>query len=129
MEKLKYELNMDHQMRMNKKNEHIQDSRAYFNDELNKKKKMEEIKFNEKFTKLSTSFNLKDEERREEYRKKFLKIDENIKKNCDSYLEFNSNKEGFRHRYGNQELYEQFRNKNMSKFNLFFLLILFIIFR
>jgi hypothetical protein len=117
MEKLKYELEMDHQMRMNKRNNYIQDSKAYFNDELNRKKRMEEMKFTERYTKIPTSYNMKEIERMDEYKRKLLKMNENIEKNCDSYLDFNnSNKNSFYPRYGNRELYQQIKNPNISIF-------------
>ena len=117
MEKLKYELEMDHQMRMNKRNNYIQDSKTYFNEELNRKKKMEDIKFTERYTKIPTSFNIKDQERMEEYKRKLIKMSENIEKNCDSYLDFNnSNKMSFRPRYGHRELYAQINHQNISKY-------------
>jgi hypothetical protein len=124
IEKLKHEMEMDHQMRMNKKNNYINDAKIYYNEEFNKKKRMEEMKLNERFSKNETSIDLKSEERREEYRKKLLRMNEMIEKNAGSFLDFNSNKDSIRFKYGNKELYQHMRNNNNISnliFNIFVL--------
>ncbi len=117
-------MEMDHQMRMNKKNNYINDAKIYYNEEFNKKKRMEEMKLNERFSKNETSIDLKSEERREEYRKKLLRMNEMIEKNAGSFLDFNSNKDSIRFKYGNKELYQHMRNNNNISnliFNIFVL--------
>lgn len=121
LERLKYELEMEGQIKANKKQNYIQDSKAYYNEQFNRKKEIEDQRLNEKFAKNNTSFNIKDEERREEYKKKLLKMTENIEKNADVLMEFNNNKEGFRNKYGNKSLYEQLKSagKIFNLINLF----------
>ena len=117
LERLKLKLDMDDQMKMNKKNNYIQDSRAYFNEQFNKKKEMDNNNFNEKFVKNNTTLPIKDEERREEFRKKLLRMNDDMEKNTDSLLEYNS-RDVFRNRDGKEVM----KNESMSNFFLFYFL-------
>jgi uncharacterized membrane-anchored protein YjiN (DUF445 family) len=109
IERLKYELEMDERMRANKKQHFIEDAKANYNEQVMKKREMEDKMLNEKIAKNSTTWPLKDEERREEYKQKLLKMNEKIEKNIDNFVDFNVNRETSR-RYGNKSLYDQLRN-------------------
>jgi len=110
IERLKFELERDEQLKNSKKQHLIQDSKAYYNEQFNKKKEIEDQRLNEKTAKINTSFNIKDEERREEYKRKLLKMTENMEKNADTYMEYNSNNDNYRNRYGNKNLLDQLRS-------------------
>ena len=110
MDRLKYQLDLDVKDKMNKKQHLIQDSKAYYSEQFNRKKEMEDQRINEKQSKNNTSYNIKDEERREEYKRRLLSIQEKNDKNAGSLVDFNNNKDGFRNRYGNKSLYDQLRN-------------------
>ena len=118
IEKLKQEMEIDHQMRMNKKNNYKNEAKNYYNEEFNKKKRVEEMKLNERLSKNETSIDLKIEEREKEYKNKLLRYNEAIEKNAGYLIDFNSNKDSFRYKYGNKELFHQMRNNQNS--NLFF---------
>ena len=120
IERLKYELEMDEQMRANKRQNYIQDSKAYYNEQFNRKKEMEDKILNERLANVNTGLNIKDQERREEYKQKLLKLNEKIEKNIDTFKEFNNNRETFRNRYGNKSLYEQLRNEGNNRKILIF---------
>lgn len=115
IERLKYELEMDEQMRANKRQNYIQDSKAYYNEQFNRKKEMEDKILNERLANVNTGLNIKDQERREEYKQKLLKLNEKIEKNIDTFKEFNNNRETFRNRYGNKSLYEQLKNEGNNR--------------
>ncbi len=107
--RIKYELERDQLMKNNKKQNLIQESKAYFNDEFNRKKEIEDQRLNEKTLKINTSFNIKDEETREEYKKKLLKMTQNMEKNADNYMEYNINQYSPKNRYGSKSIFDQLR--------------------
>lgn len=119
MDRIKYELEMDKQMRANKKQNYIQDSKIYFNEQFNRKKEIEDQRLTEKSAKINTSYNIKDEERRQEYKQKLLKMTENIEKNVDTFKEFTNNRDSYRNRYGSKSLYDKLRNEGNYLFIIF----------
>lgn len=105
---------MDKENQRNKKNNYIQDARAYYNEELKKKRDREEQNFNEKQTKINTSLMINELEKNEQYKKNFMRREENIDKHIGSYLDYNQHKDIMRSRYGNRELYDQAKNSPIS---------------
>ena len=96
-------------MKNNRKQSIIQETKAYYNDEFNRKKEIEDQRLNEKTLRINTSFNIKDEENREEYKKKLLKMTQNMEKNADNYMEYNNNQYSPRNRYGSKSLFDQLK--------------------
>jgi hypothetical protein len=122
MDRLKYQLEMDQKDKASRKHHHIQDSKAYYSEQVSRKKEMDELRLNEKQIKNNTSFNIKDEERQQAYKSKLLKMQEKNDKNADTLVEYNNNKDGFRNKYGNKNLYDQLRNQGSGSKLLLFIL-------
>lgn len=101
---------MDKENQRNKKHHMIQDARAYYNNELKRKKEREEQYLNERNSQINTSLAINELKKNEEYKRNFNRREDNIDRNIGSYIDYNQQKEVYKNKYGNRELFDQMRN-------------------